>query len=189
MMDRQIELLIREEGLDDLERLLTPREWDEVPLVSRLARIAFLSHEDVSERSRVLVTNAVRYLDRILAFAKDTGRDDVVVLVSVTDWEDLHSADPDPVIPNFWISTHPQTDLTAFRLRHGSSEEASLVSEWLRSADLLSTHEVFDAAEPVTDPELRRVYVAERASLRVKPFIQQQELGDDGPRGATASTG
>ena len=28
-MNGQMEKLIREEGLDDLDRLLTPREWDE----------------------------------------------------------------------------------------------------------------------------------------------------------------
>jgi hypothetical protein len=63
---RHTDRLIREEGLDDLEMLLTPREWDEVPFVSRLDRIAFLSGMDSTEKSRVLVVNAVKYLDRIV---------------------------------------------------------------------------------------------------------------------------
>jgi hypothetical protein len=170
-MNDQMEKLIREEGLDDLDRLLTPREWDEVPLVSRLDRIAFLADMDVREKSRALVTCAVEYLDRVEVFANAHDRDDVVVMVSVVNWEDLDAADPDPVIPNFWISTHVERDLGTFRLRAAVSEKAVLVAAWLRSEDLLRTHEVFDSVDAVTDPELFRVYIARRASSKVERFV------------------
>lgn len=173
--DKQFEHLIHGEGLDDIETLLTPREWDEVPFVSRLSRIEFLSSLDAREKSRILVVNAVKYLECILNFADRRKRDDVVVMVSVINWEDLQATDPDPVIPNFWISTNAQRDLAKFRLRPSFTKEGNLVREWLNSENLLQAYEVFDAVEAATDPELQRVYIAQRGCLRVKPFIAQQQ--------------
>src|SRR5579859_2782204 len=94
--DRQIERLIRAEGLDDLEALLVPREWDEVPFVSRLPRLAFLDGVDVQEKSRILVVAAVKHLDRIRSFVEEKGRREVVVMVSVTDWDYLTASEPKP---------------------------------------------------------------------------------------------
>jgi hypothetical protein len=172
-LDKQIERLIRTERLDNFERLLTPREWDEVPFVSRLARIEFLSYLDVQERSRVLVASAVKLLDRILDFAEAAGRAEVVVLVSAMNWDDLYAVNPDPIIPKFWICTNVQRDLTNFRLVPGTSKEALLVAYWLRSSDLLQSHEVFEEAELEVDPELRRVYVGRRGCVSVDRLAQR----------------
>lgn len=171
MTKEQMDRLVHEEGLDDLERLLTPREWDEVPLVSRLARISFLADLDVREKSRILVVSAVAYLDRILAFANARNREDVVVMVSVLNWDDLDATEPESVRPKFWICTNVERDLSAFRLRPAASKEGSMVTAWLRSADLLGSHEVFDLAEADTEPELRRVYISQREIPRVERFV------------------
>jgi hypothetical protein len=171
--ERHFEQLIREEQLDDIEKLLTPREWDEVPWVSRLRRIDFLAGLDAREKSRVLLVSAVKHLERIVDFARANHRTDVVVMVSLLDWEDFRAQEPEPVIPNFWICTNVERDLARFRLRPGVSDEAQYAMAWLRSADLLQTHEVFDNSEPVKDPHLRRVYIARRDSPGVERLIER----------------
>jgi hypothetical protein len=170
-LERHFERLIREERLDDIEKLLTPREWDEVPLVSRLRRIDFLAGLDAREKSRVLLVRAVKHLERMGEFARAHHRTDVVVMVSVLDWEEFRAEEPEPVIPNFWICTNVERDLARFRLRPGVSDEAHHAMEWLRSAELLHAHEVFDNSEPVRDPHLRRVYIARRDSPGVERLI------------------
>lgn len=159
-MSERMASLISEEGLDDFDALTIPREWDEVPLVSRLERIAFLSGMDVLEKSKILLVYAVKHLGRVLNFLARERRTDVLLMVSVVNWEDLAAADPDPVIPNFWISTDARRDLSTFRLRAGNTPEALLVKSWLASDAVAATYEVLDPAVPSLDPELQRVYVA-----------------------------
>jgi hypothetical protein len=173
ILSENFEKLIREEGLEDIGCLLIRREWDEVPLVSRVHRIAFLSDFDVMMASCLLVANAVVHLDRILAYARESGREDVVVMVSVLDWDDLVSDEAGPVTPNFWICTNVERDMATFRLKAAESEEARTVVRWLRQADLLSSHEAFDFAETWVDPELRRVYVAQRGSASIERFVRR----------------
>src|SRR5690554_6061947 len=96
-VEKGIERLIRREGLDDLDSLLTPREWDEVPLVSRWARLGFLEGLSIEEKSEVLVAAATRYLGRVRDFVEQERRADVVIIVSVTNWESWRSHDPDPL--------------------------------------------------------------------------------------------
>jgi hypothetical protein len=163
--------LLLDEGLNDLDRLLVPREWDEVPFASRRPRLAFLSHLGVMEQSRVLVVAATEHLDRLIAHADSRGRCDDVLLVSILDWSDLTAPEPEAVIPNFWISTDPARDLRAFRLRPSKSIEAAMLEEWLASADLLRSHEVFDNAIPESDPALRRIYIGQRTSPRTERFV------------------
>lgn len=154
--------LLREEGLDDIDSLLTPREWDEVPLASRLSRLAFMAHLDVREQSRILVSAAVNHLDTILGFVAKSPRPDAVVMLSIFDWEELDSSELAPVVPNFWISTNPGRDLVKFRLQLGSTIEARELRSWLENASLHVEHEVFESASLSPDPELRRLYIAKR---------------------------
>ncbi len=172
-IDEHIVDLINDEQLNDFDSLITPRELDEVPFVSRLSRIGFLNSLDVEAKSRVLVVNAVKYLDRLLNFIKTARRTDVLAMVSVVNWEDLVADQPDPVIPNFWICTNVQRDLATFRLKPAASDEARLVSSWLIAETLLQDHEVFDAAHVVTDPELRRVYVARRNCRLIEQLVER----------------
>jgi hypothetical protein len=170
-VERGIAGLLLKEGLDDLDRLLVPREWDEVPLASRRKRLDFLSHLDVMEQSRILVVAATEHLDRLVSHADDRQVRDAVFLVSILDWEDLNAPEPEAVIPNFWISADPAKDLRTFRLRPGQSAESSMLTAWLASEDLLRTHEVFDNAIIDPDPTLRRVYVGQRGSSRIAPYV------------------
>jgi hypothetical protein len=173
MMDDHIRRLIQEEKLDDLERFLHPREWDEVPFFSRLRKISFLSGLAVLEKSRILVINAVQHLDRILAHAQAHRRDDVVLMLSLLNWDDSKSIDTQPVQSNFWLSTDATRDLKYFHLRAGASKESRQVIEWLRAADLLGTHEVCDNSLPMVDPYLRRVYVARRGDPSVERLVER----------------
>jgi hypothetical protein len=170
-LDDQFSHLIQTEGLGVIKRLLTPRQLDEVPLVSRLARIDFLANRDVYEKSRLLLIVALRHLANIIASKEANERAGIVVVISIPNWHDLRSTDPEPVIPRFWICTNPARDLAIFRLKPGTSEEARQAVEWLRSADLLESHDVFDPVKASTDPDLRRVYVAPRPSPAVEPFV------------------
>src|SRR5215213_2623952 len=121
--DENFRHLLREEGLDDFEGVLVPREWDEVPFVSRFSRIDFLGNADAECKSSILVRQAVKHLDRLLSFIIDSHRN-VFVMVSVVDWENLESSEPDPVIPCLWISTNPERDLVTFRVKPGVSRES-----------------------------------------------------------------
>lgn len=174
-LEKGMERLIRREGLDDLDSLLTPREWDEVPLVSQWSQLKFLEGMSIEEKSEVLVVAATRYLGRILEYVAEKERTDVVVLVSVMNWDMWKSTEPDPLDPNFWISTHPERDLVRFRLRHGSSQEARVVAGWLKKARLLPEYVVLDSSEPWLDPVLQRVYVARTDDPRVAPYILNGE--------------
>jgi hypothetical protein len=168
--DEQFRRLVQTEGLDNLEKLLTPRELDEVPLVSRLARIDFLADHNAHEKSRLLLVAALRHFRKVLTFKEANNRADAVVMISLPNWEDLHSKDPEPVIPRFWVCTNVARDLASFRLKPGVSVEARQVIDWLRSVDLLESYEVFDPVEASLDPDFRRVYVARRSSA-VEPFV------------------
>ena len=170
-IDQEFDRLIRKEKLDDIGALLVPREWDEVPLVSRVQRIDFLGELDAKEKSRLLLIRAVGHLRRILAFAEEHKRKDLVVMISIADWGNLDADEPEPVIPNFWICTHPARDLVQFRLKPGASENARRAIEWLGSADLLDGHEVLENVVLEEDPDLRRVYVVERASPGVESLV------------------
>src|SRR6266540_6437475 len=100
-IDEHIVDLINDEQLNDFDSLITPRELDEVPFVSRLSRIGFLNSLDVEAKSRVLVVNAVKYLDRLLNFIKTARRTDVLAIVSVVNWVNLLADKPDPLISYF----------------------------------------------------------------------------------------
>jgi hypothetical protein len=172
MFEQQLDRLIAEEGLDDLETLLCPREWDEVPLVSRTDRLGFMLELTALEQSRVLVVAAARYLENINAYATAHGRSDILVMVSVLDWEDLESPCPEPVAPNFWISTDVNRDLQTFRLKRVTTKEARLTEAWVQAAGLSQSHEVLDPAVPHPERELQRVYVSLRGSLHERYVIQ-----------------
>ncbi len=167
-ISQKIESVIRREGLDDLGLLLTPRELDEVPLVSRLHRLDFMSSYTAEEQSRVLVVAAAQQLEKILAYAARENRVDVVAMVSVLNWEDLESEPAAPVIPNFWICTNPTRDLRQFRMKPGTSPEAHKVQDWLTSAGLNEQDDVLDSQHPPSEESLRRVYVARRGSAATK---------------------
>lgn len=164
-LDDCFKSLLREEHLDDFDRLLFPREWDEVPLVSRYSRMKFLNGFDIEKRCCILTKYAVLHLDRILRFVIDNDRR-VFVMVSVTNWEDLRAAEPDPVMPCFWISTDPGRDLGGFHTKPGSGDEAQSVSKWLKSSNLLETHEVLESITPSDDEILRRVYIRHKSMNR-----------------------
>ncbi len=172
-IEDKLDRLTHVERLDDIKTLLTPRELDEVPFVSRLQRIDFLAPLDAHEKTRLLLIASLRHLRRVLMFAETNNRTDVVAMLSIANWEDLRSANPDPLIPNFWICTNVARDLARFRLKPGASGDARQTSDWLRSADLLESHEVLEAVEVARDPDLRRVYVAERPSPAVEPFVMR----------------
>lgn len=160
--------LLIAEGLDDLDQLLVDRAWDEVPFVSRYARLAFLRGADVDTRCRLLVAHATRHLDEVLRH-RDLHRPEVLVMLSVSRWDNLQESPPDPVVPCFWISTQPARDLVSFRLTPGAQPAAARVAAWLDAEGLLAEHEVFDNRTP--DPSFERVYVARRDDPRVEPLV------------------
>jgi hypothetical protein len=158
----RMRLVLREEGLDDLAAVLAPREWDEVPLVSRLSQLAFMRGLSVSEQTRILVKCAVTHLDEVLRFVATSPNPNTVVMISIFDWEELVSSEPTPVVPNFWISTDPARDLANFRLQVGSTREARELRSWLANDGLDADFEVFESRTLASDPSLRRSYIAKR---------------------------
>lgn len=168
-IEKGMERLFASEGLHDLDRLLSVREWDEVPIASRRHALAFLDSLEVKEQSRILVIEATRHLDRLAARAERLGHP-CVVLVSIYGWSDLDASPPECVIPRFWISTKPESDLANFRLTIGASPQAALLNEWLASDGLLQTHEVLETEAGEEDPDLHRVYVGQRGSSQVEAY-------------------
>jgi hypothetical protein len=154
-LDQKFEDLIHQENLDDFERLLAPRELDEVPLASRIHRIKFLSVYSLDQQCLLLLRYATLHLDKVLGFIVAQHRR-AYVMLSVLGWEYFQLPNPEPVRPSFWISTSPVRQLGSFRTRAGTSSQAKLVSRWLEASNLLGEHEVLETG---ADADPLRVYV------------------------------
>lgn len=171
-IEEGIRRLIVKEELDDLDKLLAPRECDEVPFVSRFSRIKFLEPADALTKSRILVVHALKHLDRVSRF-RDEHRKEVFVMLSITQWDNLTTdiEEQEPVIPCFWISTDPGRDLVSFRMKPGVSRESKMVLDWLDAERLLVDHEVFDSATPTLD--VPRVYVARSDDALIASVVER----------------
>jgi hypothetical protein len=165
-LEEQFRTLRAAEQLDDLEKLLLPRHWDEVPFVSRLSRVSFLSSLDPREQSRLLTVHAARHLLSILKKAERMTAPTPLVMLSVVGWPDL--AESDPVIPNYWITWDGANDLAGFRLVAAHRWQALLVAEWLSSDDVLELFDVLESSAEPADPDLYRVYIVRKGSPIVK---------------------
>jgi len=173
--------LLTQEGLDDLPKLLTPREWDEVPLFSRHARLAFLGGLDPSEQSRVLLGAALDHLRLVIAH-RDASCPRTLVMVSITGWDEFGAGveAPEPLQPHFWITSDPERDLKTFRVRLGFTERARHVAGWLRDIGRLGEHVVLEPMSPT--PEVPRVYVALPDDPRIAALLVVQNANEDDER-------
>jgi hypothetical protein len=167
-----IERLIKDEKLDDFNRLLRRRQWDEVPLFSRFSRINFLHGMSAVKKSEILVKFAVLHLNKILDYAELQMWRDLVILISINDFDNLKFEGDEPVCPNFWISSNIEGELKDFCLFEGMSEDSLLVRQWLETANLSSNHVVLNQKNMDSNDEFRRVYVARKKSRNLDIIIR-----------------
>jgi len=156
-IDRQLLRVKAEEGLNDLGHLLAPREWDEVPLVSRLRRIDFLLPLGLEEASKRLLLTALQHLDLAQAYLKENRGPGSALLLSLLEWDEFEAGEQ-PVIPNFFFSSDKRRDLGNFRLVQPETREARTAARWLVELNMRG-RQVFDAPQPRDPAYPRRVYV------------------------------
>jgi hypothetical protein len=92
--------LLGKEGLADLSQFHRPRFFDEVPLCSREADLAFLSESSRVAASDILVKFALKLLKSIISYEEHR----TPYFAAVTIW-DFSGADP--VIPNLFVWSGP----------------------------------------------------------------------------------
>jgi hypothetical protein len=96
--------LIHQQLLDDLDSFLEPVEdFDEPPLYSQYAQLAFLDGLTTDQKNRLLIRAAVAHLPRIVGHGRGH---DFYCMVSILDWGDFE--DGGLICPAFWY-TNPST--------------------------------------------------------------------------------
>jgi hypothetical protein len=156
-IDRQLLRVKAAEGLNDLGHLLHPREWDEVPLVSRLRRIDFLLPLGLQEASKRLLQTALQHLDLAQTYLKENRVRGSALLLSLLHWDDFEAGEQ-PVIPNFFYSSDRRRDLGNFKLVQPETREARTAARWLVELNVRG-QQAFDDPEPRDPAYPRRVYV------------------------------
>jgi hypothetical protein len=127
--------LLQLEGLRPEEFVKPISEYDEVPLYTRLERVAFLSGFSHEARNTALLALALEFLERVLARAKALPAPrlaEFFVMITVMDWEGYHAGGT--VTPCFWVTTRASQELGPMRLVPPFTDEATRVKRWL--ADL-----------------------------------------------------
>jgi Immunity protein 15 len=163
------EQLVRVEGLDRLDDLMVTSLFEEVPLYSRYAHVAFLDPLPVAERNRLLIRAAAWYLPVILAHAAASyaGRDhDYFCMLAVSSWDDFDGGGL--VSPAFWYTNPSRGVLDQLRREPPTSPYSSFV------ADALDRDPLYRLSEGYSDlpggPYLTRVYA--------EPSDQRRPAGD-----------
>jgi len=169
-LEAHMRALIHREKLDDFDRLLAPRELDEVPLVSRYKHIDSLASLSAIQKSNVLAIWAARHLIEVVAHVEPRRRSNTAVMVSITRWEDLDDLVPEPALPNFWICTDKKRDLGAFRLTAGHSARAQLVMEWLRDGGMDKKLAVYESLAQAQ--KAGRIYIALRGDSTIGDLVE-----------------
>jgi hypothetical protein len=134
--------------------------------------VSFLDSLGIFEKSRILVVAAIEHLKKIIASATFKGSDDIIAMISITNWSDLHDPSLEGIKPNFWICTNLQRDLGNFSLREGVTKEADLVRDWLVPSGLINSHVVLEEPGVKSDDELFRVFVAQLGDTRLAPYLR-----------------
>lgn len=158
---RDFENLIRVEGLDLLEDLMTASTFEEVPICSRDARLSFLGDLPPASKNRLLVQAARWYLGVIIKFSESyfAGRAyDYFCMLSVTDWESFE--EDDLVRVSFWHTNPSRGILGYLEFEPPRSKYSAFV------ADALDRDPSFDIFEGLSDlpdgPSVERVYARPR---------------------------
>ncbi|WP_370948131.1 Imm15 family immunity protein [Amycolatopsis sp. cg5] len=167
MSDPRFEELLREQGLLDLDRLMTHDGYFTEPsLFNTYAQVSFLDDLPLDERNRALVRAAVEHLGTILDHARKfyAGRTlDFFCAVTVTGWEYLDEGDP--LMPRFWIANPSRGAFDHVRLAPPSWDESAMVAGWLDHdpAYLLN--------DDIVGSRLERVFV-QRQDFQLPPVVR-----------------
>jgi hypothetical protein len=175
--------LLQIEGLEPDDFLKPISEYDEVPLYTRLERVAFLSGFSHEARNTALLALALEFLERVLARAKALPAPrlaEFFVMITVMDWEDYHAGRT--VTPCFWVTTRASQELGPMRLVPPFTDEATRVKRWLSDLSCGSSYLVGDhPITPVGFPLRVHIGPAEAASAGMREFSGLFPTAGKGP--------
>jgi len=143
------ENLIRIEGLDKLDDLMSASTFEEVPIYSRYSHIKFLNNESVADRNRILVRSAAAYLRVIVDYSKDYYRNhayDYYCMVSITDWERIDEG-KEPIDSNFWYTNPSRGVLDLIPMWPVRSKQGLYVENTLAGSEIYEVNENIERCE------------------------------------------
>lgn len=130
-----VDRLVRDQRLDDFDRLIATPSYETYPMAHRYEQLAFLESLQPTERSYVLFAFALEHLTRVVQAAcaklSRPSLADFFAGIELSDWEELEG-ESNPLIPSFFICTRARSLMNTSPSVCGvHSPEAAIVAGWL----------------------------------------------------------
>ncbi len=149
--DSRLWKVLEKERLADLSQFHQLEFFDEVPLFSRDADIAFLKRDAPDAANRILLGFALRFLKSVIAYQEHSKR----YFAAITVW---NIADHDILVPNLFVWYDAVPKLTGQLFLHSvTTSFGKSIRRFVSGLDRAGVLEVLE--DTATDPETARAFV------------------------------
>ncbi|WP_148873174.1 Imm15 family immunity protein [Serratia marcescens] len=132
-LDKQMQLLIKKEKLDDQNIFFEEYEtFEEIPLFSQWSYVDFLKKYSFDKRNEILLEKSIKLTDEAMANAKLVpGLDfnEYFICVSIVDWYDIEERGC--ISPSIYVSRRKRWLLPLLGLREIESSEINMIKKYL----------------------------------------------------------
>jgi hypothetical protein len=144
--------MLEKNRLVDLSQYHKPDFFEEVPLFSRYADIAFLKHLSVEEASEVLLRYSLKFLRAVIAY--EDHETPFFAAITVSD-----VSPGDPIVPSLFVWSRPLVELyERLRLKKPTTPFAKRIKRLVSELAALDFVQIFEEASPA--PEAARAWLA-----------------------------
>lgn len=144
--------VLEKNRLVDLSQFHRPGFFDEVPLYTRYADIAFLAKHSSAEASAILMRFALKFLRSVICYEEHDAP--FFAAVTVSDF-----SEGDPIVPNLFVWSKPIRELLEkLSLEEPSTSFAKKVKRWVSQAHLPHSHAILE--EKSTTSDFPRAFIA-----------------------------
>ncbi|GKX59044.1 Imm15 family immunity protein [Leminorella grimontii] len=160
--DKEIQRLIKKEGLDDPSIFFADYEtFEEIPLFSRWKHISFLESLSFHEKNKVLIKACIDLITYCYSlsdrYLNSENAKDYLICLSLTDWDDCEEINC--LTPNIFVSRRKEWLLSHLNHRETQSAEENLTREYLFSLGVSDCDVLISGGFE----ENKRVYVMNKA--------------------------
>ena len=171
--------MLEKNRLVDLSQFHKPDFFEEVPLYSRYADIAFLKDHAADEASALLLRFALKFLRSVISYEEHAAP--FFAAITVADF-----SPGDPIVPNLFVWSRPLAELyEKLKLAEATTPFGRKMKRVVSQFDLPDRHEVFE--DTTTVPGLAREFVAPslppyHGFVPIFMFVEAQSSNRDGRR-------
>ena len=162
--EKEMQLLIKKEGLDDLLVFYSDYEtFEEIPLFSRFKHISFLSSLSFNEKNKILIKKCIELVYKCKLNAKNyigpKNINEYFICVSLTDWDNYK--DVNCLTPNIYVSRKKNLLFQLLKLKYSQTIEENLIREYLSSIQEFD----YDVVISRGFEKYKRVYIVHKSII------------------------